>query len=251
MAYKHNYPWQIITRTAGLELVYAFEQRYDAARLQQELAAILQEYAIVPHYRPYLTNGWGAITLYGPNGDPNDPRPWQAFQGKDVAFTKTPVLRLAPYMESVLDGLAFPKRRVRLMQLTAGKRIYWHHDSDEYGFDARTVRLHVPVVTNDRVEFQVSHHDCRWQPGELWYLDNSFPHRLYNGGSEGRVHLVIDLEVNNAVKAMFPDRLHEQRAVRDACRKRCRAWHDRTVGRVMKVRRKFNPSRKPEHAMAG
>jgi hypothetical protein len=228
-----------MTRRAGLQLVHKFDAKYDVGRLREELAAILREYEIVPHYRPYLTEakGWGAITLVGANGDPNDHRPPQAFAKGTYRLEKTPVLRLAPYMESIIDGFGVKTRRVRLMQLAAGRNIIWHDDGDEYGFDHQTIRLHVPVITNEHVEVQVSHEDCRWREGELWYLDNSFAHRLRNGGTEARVHLVVDLEVSDKVRAMFPTTLLEQKAVRDDLRPRCRRILAMSVGRWMKHKR--------------
>src|SRR5581483_5774054 len=93
--------------------------------------------------------------------------------------------------------------RVRLMQLLPGERVLWHFDSSE-SIDRANARVHVPIVTNAGVRFQISHEDCRWRPGELWYGDFSFPHRLHNTGSEGRIHLVLDLKVTDVVRSLFP-----------------------------------------------
>jgi hypothetical protein len=240
MGYTHWWPWQILTRRAGLLLVHRFDKTFDVERLQAELAAVRKEYDIVPHYRGSYMAGdeaWGAVTLVGVNGDPGDGRPQQVFKNRTIENVKTPALRLAPYMESIIDGFGAKTRRVRLMQLAAGTRIFWHDDGDEYGIDNRTVRLHIPVVTNDRVEVQVSHQDCRWREGELWFLDNSFTHRLRNRGTEARVHLVIDLQVDDHVRAMFPQAHHDQESLRQKLRPECRRWYTLTARRWLKAER--------------
>jgi hypothetical protein len=252
MGYTHWWPWQILTRRAGLLLVHRFDTTFDVERLKAELAAVRKEYDIVPHYRGSYMAGeeaWGAITLVGADGDPKDHRPQQTFQGRAIEYIKTPALRLAPYMESIIDGFGAKTRRVRLMQLAAGTRIFWHDDGDEYGIDNRTVRLHIPIVTNDRVEVQVSHQDCRWREGELWFLDNSFTHRLRNRGTEARVHLVIDLQVDDHVRAMFPQAHHDQESQRQKLRPACRRWYALTAQRWLKLERE-RQRRRGTHGLA-
>ena len=244
MSYGHGYPWQIWTRMAGLDLVHRIAQRFDVDRLQSELQQVLAHYRVVPHYRPYLASGWGAISLVAPNGDPSEHRPAEAIRQPRVEHLKTPVLEHAPYMESIIDAFDCPKRRVRLMELAPGKDIFWHHDGRLFGIDRKVARFHIPIVTNPDAVLQVSHHDCQWQPGELWFLDNSFPHRLRNGGDEPRIHMVIDLESGDFVRSLFPAELHAQEEKRKAARTACMRMHEATYGLVFKAQKRLELRRR-------
>ena len=41
------------------------------------------------------------------------------------------------------------------------------------------------------------------QPGEFWYVDERSKHSVSNLGAEERVHLVIDVEPNPRLSALF------------------------------------------------
>ncbi len=40
-------------------------------------------------------------------------------------------------------------------------------------------------------------------PGTCWYMNFDLPHRLSNLGTTDRVHLVFDIIINDAIRAMF------------------------------------------------
>jgi hypothetical protein len=228
-----------MTRRSGVHLTHHFEETFDVGRLQLELAAVLQHHDIVPHYRSYLANGWGAITLVGPNGDAQEHRSVAVVKGAAVEYLKTPAMQHTPYIESILSTFPGKSNRVRLMRLEAGRKIFWHHDGFLFGLDRRIARFHIPIITNPHVHLQVSHEDCHWQAGNLYFLDNSFPHRLVNGGSHDRVHLVFDMEVTPELVAMFPAVFAEQVEARQALRERCFRWVDNTVGLVYKAQKRW------------
>lgn len=51
-------------------------------------------------------------------------------------------------------------------------------------------------------------------PGQLWCLDVSYLHSVYNGGDHTRVHIVVECQVNDTIRAMLPprtlrDRMHD------------------------------------------
>src|SRR5215471_12777122 len=111
------------------------------------------------------------------------------------SFVDTPLLALCPSMAAALTQFACPLRSVRLMRLGAGSVIKPHSDFDldvEHG----SVRLHVPIVTNDRVDFRLNGERVTLREGECWYLRLSDQHSVTNGGDTDRVHLVIDVVVN-------------------------------------------------------
>lgn len=213
--FGHSYPWQLYTRLAGVQLTAQLDGRYPVETLRAELAAVLSEYSPQQQFGQYHAGGWSGVALHAPDGNPLEDRDFP-----DAVYAKTPALELAPTMEQIIDSFPCAKRRVRLLELSPGRKVFWHRDF-WHSVDSTQLRVHVPIITNDRVGFQISHQDCPWQPGELWYGDFTFPHRLQNGGDEGRVHLVIDLEVNGEVLGMLPESLLQQRAKRQRARVFC------------------------------
>jgi aspartyl/asparaginyl beta-hydroxylase (cupin superfamily) len=95
---------------------------------------------------------------------------------------------------------------MRIMRLAPGMVINIHHDvGAEVGCLAfKQVRLHVPIVTNDRVTFFVGGEKIRMQPGHLYYVNFSKRHYVRNDGNEARTHLVMDLKVNDWLAQYFP-----------------------------------------------
>jgi quercetin dioxygenase-like cupin family protein len=91
---------------------------------------------------------------------------------------------------------------VRLMNLAAGTRIKEHTEhylAAENGF----ARLHIPIVTNDRVVFRLNGTQVVLNEGECWYLRLSDPHSVENNGQSDRVHLVIDADINAWLESML------------------------------------------------
>jgi hypothetical protein len=214
-SFGHAYPWQIYTRILGLELTAKLEASYPADALRAELEEVLANYAPKQQFGPYHKGGWKGIALHAIDGNPLEDQ-----DEPDATFEKTPALKFAPTMEAIIDSFPCYKRRIRILKLSPGHKIYWHRDF-WHSIDSTQLRLHVPIITNDKVGFQISHQDCRWQPGELWYGDFTFPHRLQNAGENARVHLVIDLMKNDELVRMLPTSLSSQQAKRMRARKRC------------------------------
>jgi Aspartyl/Asparaginyl beta-hydroxylase len=81
-----------------------------------------------------------------------------------IDFADTPALAAAPYFQVVLASLACPLEAVRLMRLAPGSLIKEHRDHD-LAFEEGTVRLHIPVTTNDGVDFRLNGVPCAMQAG--------------------------------------------------------------------------------------
>lgn len=209
----NEYSWQKITANAGLPLTFKFNQEFDVAKLQAETKALFEKYVAGEQQGRYHKGGWVGISLHAANGDYKETR---LLEG--VEYQKTEALQIAPYIESIIDSFNCDKHRIRLMTLESGKDIFWHIDDGD-SLDEVTVRLHIPVITNEKVLFQISHENCNWRAGEFWYGDFSFPHRLYNGWDQDRVHLILDLVVNEKIEAMFPAEFVAQRAARKKMKK--------------------------------
>ena len=144
---------------------------------------------------------WDVIALRGPAGATH---PVQMIYSDPACtdFADTTMLAGSPYFREVLAAFACPLHAVRLMRLTPGSVIKEHHDND-LSFEQGMVRIHIPVVTNDGVDFRLNGMTCPMPAGSAWYLRLSDPHSVANRGTEDRVHLVIDAAVNGWLEALF------------------------------------------------
>ena len=189
MFIKKNFSWQKITEVNNLQLTIKFNTQYDIEQLQKETNEIFIKYSAKEQYGSYHKGGWNGICLHSANGDYTQDK-----LVKNAKYQKTEVLKSAPYIESIIDSFECDKLRIRIMELQTNKNIYWHYDGTD-SLDEVTARLHIPIYTNPKVLFQISHENCYWREGELWYGDFSFPHRLFNGWDKNRVHIIMDWEV--------------------------------------------------------
>ncbi|HEY3739418.1 MAG TPA: aspartyl/asparaginyl beta-hydroxylase domain-containing protein [Bryobacteraceae bacterium] len=177
---------------------------YDVARMQQEIRTLAEEHW-KPHYNvSNYEGGWGALPLYALNGKMDS---IYAVHSDGLASTggkylPTPLLEHCPYIASILNELEFPKRAVRLLRLESGAIIKEHSDS-QLSVEEGDVRLHIPVETNEFVEFYVQDERIIMNEGELWYLNLSLPHRVENRGANDRFHLVIDGVANDWLAQQF------------------------------------------------
>lgn len=65
------------------------------------------------------------------------------------------------------------------------------------------VRLHVPIFTNDEVDFMLNGVRVPLKPGELWYMKLSDPHSVTNNSSQERIQLSIDVIVDDWVEDLI------------------------------------------------
>ena len=63
------------------------------------------------------------------------------------------------------------------------------------------IRIHIPVITDPKVLFTCGDETVHMAPGECWIFDSFRFHRVENGWTERRVHLVLDTVRRNAAQA--------------------------------------------------
>lgn len=164
---------------------------FDPSRLHADLNAI-PDSAWVPHFNQQDYEGkWSSVALRSRTGVAGDIVP----RGSQDDFRDTPLTVLCPYLQAAVDAFLFPKKSVRLLRLHAGSRVREHRDAD-LGLIDGELRIHIPVLTNDQVEFVVSNRKLILREGEAWFIDFSQPHRIHNPSAGDRIHLVIDGSVN-------------------------------------------------------
>ena len=180
-----------------LRLPLAFDRDLLAADLRRLSASQWIRHFVTQNYE----GDWSVIPLRGPAGARH---PIQMIYSNPSAtsFEDTPMLAATPYFRAVLDSFACPLQAVRLMRLSPGSVIKEHTDHD-LCFEQGSVRLHIPILTNDGVAFELNHRRVILEAGSCWYLRLSDPHSVANRGDADRVHLVIDAGVNEWVEAAF------------------------------------------------
>jgi len=153
-----------------------------------------------PHFNTRDYEGqWEVLPLRTPGGkDTIIPEP---INGEDE-FADTPYMQKMPAVKQLVDTLKCQVGSVRLLNLKAGAVIKEHRDV-ELAFESGQARLHFPVQTNDKVEFYVNNTRVTMLPGHCWYINANLPHRVSNLGETDRIHLVMDVEVNNWLKDIF------------------------------------------------
>lgn len=154
-------------------------RQYDAERLAVEVAA-LPARAWIPH--PGRIPGNDAVPLITPGGEITN-----AFTG---AMAPTTYLHACPYILEIMADLGGVWGRSRLMGLAPGADVPEHVD---VGYYWRThLRIHIPVITTPRVQFTCDGETVHMRAGECWAFDSFRRHTVRNGGTEKRVHLVLD-----------------------------------------------------------
>ena len=163
------------------------------------------------HYSNYNKGkSWRALSLRGYTPDPN-------FIAKPIEMSKEWKEKHKDnlfYLQDTLVATAFPEvwdlfefadgdvHRVRFMSLEPNEGELSRHtdqvDPDSYNTLGGLIRLHFPLITNDKVKFTSWNydgvrHDVHMKVGECWMLDTRKPHMVVNHGDTVRVHLVVDI----------------------------------------------------------
>ncbi len=171
---------------------------FDVQKLQQETNSLLTKKWSL-HYNTLEYKGnWSALPLRSVNGDANNILALDA----NNHFEDTHWMNEVPYIKEIIDQLQCPKMSVRLLNLTSGAEVHAHSDRDLY-YEQGEVRLHIPIFTNELVEFYLEEERMHMCEGECWYLNLAMMHRLHNKSNTDRIHLVIDCCVNDWVINLF------------------------------------------------
>lgn len=173
--------------------------RFDQEKLIQDWS-LLEEAEWVTHFVKQNYQGdWSVLPLTAQRGREHPILMASAVPG-DKDFVLTRFIEKTLYFQWVLDQFHCPKFSIRLMRLGPESEIKEHRD---YDLDLEEVRLHIPILTNDQVFFYLNQERVLMQPGECWYLKLSEPHRVVNQSSSPRIHLVMDLGLNDWLEKLI------------------------------------------------
>ena len=114
-----------------------------------------------------------------------------------------PALELLPYVSQIIrTHVPAPPMRCLLARLPGGACVATHIDRAPYF--AQTLRLHIAVTTHERAYMLCAGQCYVMQPGELWALNNTVPHGVWNADeARERTHLICDFLPTAALCALL------------------------------------------------
>jgi hypothetical protein len=155
--------------------------RVNAAQLQAEVAALPEGSWAGTGGRVGVHRAAQAIFLRG----------FAPAEGEKPIEDREPLAAM-PYVRELVTTLipAVPQRCL-LARLPPGACITAHIDMAPYF--AKTIRIHVPVVTQNQAYMYCAGFAYRMHPGEVWALNNSAMHGVWNAhATQARTHLICD-----------------------------------------------------------
>ena len=168
---------------------------FDPAPLAADLAGFAEGDWTRHFVRANYEGNWSAIPLRAAEGETHPIR-MIGVHSLAARFVDTPFLARAPALAAALARLRSPLKSTRLMRLRPGAVIREHEDFDP-DEERPGARVHLPITTNEGVEFHLAGKAVGMAPGSLWFLRLSEPHRAKNRGTTDRVHLIADLVVDD------------------------------------------------------
>lgn len=190
---------QEIIKGDRIKLPYQF----DVAKMTAEMQAI----------RKKGFEYYDAIPLRAPahEVDSSVPFPPPADDYADGSWTQwmdTSYLKECPYIANLIKYFAAHTtvNLVRLLRLAPGAVVSEHTDPTlGIHIERSMIRLTIPILVNDQVQFYLNNTLVPMRPGECWYLNLTDPHRVINGGIEERINLTIDVIPNEWIIEMIKD----------------------------------------------
>ena len=172
----------------------------DIDNLRSETEQLMQSGEWLPHLNEkHYTGEWQVLALRSPGGNLKH---IVADQMNGSSFIDTALMDQLPSVKKFIAELECPVMSVRLLNLKSGAIIKPHRDLD-LCFEKGEARIHIPVFTNEGVEFMLDEERLLMKEGECWYINANLRHSVANHGGTDRIHLVIDCMVNEWLKNIF------------------------------------------------
>ena len=122
----------------------------------------------------------------------------------DLRWFQVPLDPTWPIAKKMLDKLDVSQAELLVFYyLEPGAVLHPHRDLTGASMNDR-IRFHIPIVTNDNVEFVVNGEKIRMATGDLWCLDTSYTHSVRNDGDRTRVHLIAECAISPEVRKVLP-----------------------------------------------
>lgn len=171
-----------LDKTALIGACARLPLRCDAARLRAEVEALPEPMWETRGGRMGPHDAARAIFLRG----------YAPAEGRHKPLEDREALELVPYAREIITHLLpAPPQRCLLARLPAGAIVPPHSDNGPYFL--KTIRIHVPVITHDKAWMYCDGRVFRMLPGEVWALNNSARHAVWNAdATQSRTHMICD-----------------------------------------------------------
>jgi Aspartyl/Asparaginyl beta-hydroxylase len=155
--------------------------RFDAASLVVEIESLPASAWATPGGRVGVHLAAQAVFLRG----------YAPAEG-NLPIEDRPMLACLPYVREIIQQqIPAPPMRCLLARLPPGARVATHIDRAPYF--AQTIRLHIAVISHENAYMFCAGETYCMKPGELWALNNSAPHGVWNASeTRPRTHLICD-----------------------------------------------------------
>lgn len=170
---------------------------FDVEKLQKDLACVKEEEWVAHPNSQAYEGSWSVTSLMSTNA-----KTTQIIASENQDYFETPLMKRTSYIHEVPNTFETQIEAVRFMKLGVGSYIKDHCDKGA-GFEEGSVRIHIPIMTNEAVEFNLNGQLEQMEAGQCYYIDAHNPHSVINKGKSDRVHLLIDCHVNEWLKAIF------------------------------------------------
>jgi hypothetical protein len=172
---------------------------FDVKAMQNDLSYFaLDDWT--PHFNTsYYEGDWSGIALRAARGAHVELYPDPS---ANEGYVNTAMLARCSYLPQVLNAFKCEVESARLLRLAAGSSIREHRDY-KLTYEDGVARIHIPIQTNQRVQFFLNKELIGMKEGEAWYLNLNLLHSVNNNGETARVHLVLDCIVNDWLSRFF------------------------------------------------
>ena len=126
--------------------------------------------------------------------------------GSWTDWLDTSDLKKSPYLMEIVDYFRehTTVNLVRLLRLAPNSVVKEHTDPTlGLHIEKSMVRLTIPIVGNDAVDFFLNGTIVDMKPGQCWYLRLTDPHKIINAGTTERINMTIDVIPNDWVRNLI------------------------------------------------
>jgi len=110
-----------------------------------------------------------------------------------------------PEIRAMVERLTTSPREVTLASLAPGGSTKVHRDVSG-GAAMGVIRFHIALVTHETARMLVNGRDMHLKAGEVWILDTTYTHAVFNHGESNRIHLIVDAPRQNVPEELLPPR---------------------------------------------
>ncbi|MFN0202687.1 MAG: aspartyl/asparaginyl beta-hydroxylase domain-containing protein [Bacteroidia bacterium] len=204
---------------------------FDEEKLLADLATCLQT-TWVSHFNTKDYAGeWTSISLQSKSGKSKD---IYAFSGTDNAYQPTELLIQCAYFQEIIASFQAPLESIRLLNLLPNSEIKTHRDPG-CCYEDGVFRLHIPITTDEKVDFVIDGERLEMQVATCWYGNFNLPHSVLHRGEKPRIHLIID-----GIRNEWSDELFKQIGYDFELEKQAKQYSPETKKQMLEMLKQMN-----------